>query len=82
MVQAPHGEKTIAVTVRFWTNDIAQDAGMVEPGHCWASGTVYVKQNASHNIGPGEDWVFNSIDDLPNVIGQALAAQGVTVRDD
>src|SRR2546423_13594160 len=44
---ARHGEKTIRVSVKFWTDDIATKEGHVLPGFCWEGGFVNVEARPS-----------------------------------
>lgn len=79
-VTAPHGDKTIALTIRFWTNDIAPK-GKVAPGKCWDSGMVRFKMSSTHGI-EDHDWVpFDNFDDLIPQIKKAAKAAGVKILD-
>ena len=78
--EARQGERTIEVSIRFWTNDIADTSGHIRPGHCWAQGMVSVPVNSSHGIESTESIPFNSIMSLSHVIGQALTNAGVRLH--
>lgn len=79
-VQARHGEKTIEVRLRFWTNDIAETEDHIRPRHCWSSGTVSVPHNDSHGISSGEPQTFNSLMELTSVIEQAMIDAGIRMH--
>ena len=70
--EAKHGEKTIEVKIRFWTNSIAQSKGHIAPKHCWPSGMVTVPANKSHEISSNCPLPFRSLIDIPNVLERAL----------
>lgn len=78
--KAVHGEKTIEVKLRFWTNNIAETEGDIEPGHCWAFGAVIVPKNSSHGIGGGEPVHFGSLMKMAAAIEQAMIDAGITVH--
>jgi hypothetical protein len=44
-IDAPHGDKMIEITIRFWTNDIAEEEGKVLPKHIHNSGMVRLTAN-------------------------------------
>lgn len=67
---AKHGEKTIRVSVKFWTDGIAAKKNHVVPGHCWEGGFVNVEANPTHELKAGQPVPFNTFEDLvPTVIG-------------
>jgi hypothetical protein len=72
--------KTISVTVYFFTDDLADQDGDVIPGHAWAQGQVAVRANATHSIKSGYEVMFNRMADLPAAIEDALIAAGVTLH--
>jgi hypothetical protein len=80
---APVGDRTIQARIYFWTDGIASEGkGYIEPGVAWKSGTVDIKANRAHGIKAQNDPVpFNSLEDLPVAIEQALARAGVVLRD-
>jgi hypothetical protein len=49
-LEASHGDKMIEVTIRFWTNDLAENPDLVVPKHAWSSGVVRITRNPSHGI--------------------------------
>ena len=71
---------TIAVTVYFWTNDIADDPDHVLCKHAWDTGTVRVQANGLHDIAPGRTIAFNHPDNLGEAVQRALAEAGVTLH--
>lgn len=77
---AQHGERTIEISIRFWTNDIAETSGHVLPKHCWPSGTVSVPVNESHGLASSEPHMFNSLMELPGVIENALIASDIRMH--
>ena len=78
-VVAKHGEKMIEVTIRFWTNDLAE-AGMILPKHDWTSGMVDVRKNAAHGLGGHEPLPFQTLMDLPGKIEEVLIREGITLH--
>ncbi len=79
---ATHGEKTIEVRVRFWTNDLAGEKGKIIPKHGWTSGQVFLPSNPSHGITSSEPVMFNSFAELPSKIEELLIASGITLHPD
>jgi hypothetical protein len=80
-VEAAHGSKMLRVSVRFWTDEIADTSGHVVPGHAWASGVVVVESNETHGIRreqKGE--TFNSMAELPLAIEKAIMRAGITLH--
>jgi hypothetical protein len=78
---AKHGERMLEVRVRFWTNDLAPDKGMVWPRHGWTSGMVYMDRNDSHGIVPTDPLPFNSLMELARVIERVLIANRVVLHE-
>ena len=80
---AKHGEKTIEVSLRFWTDDIAETKGRIRPGHCWSAGTVRVPKNDSHGIsGQHPSIPFNSLREITSAIDKAMTEAGITIHTD
>jgi hypothetical protein len=77
-IEAPHGEKTIEVRIRFWTDEIAPNG--VLPKHAWDWGTVRVKPNSSHGIRSIEERHFHSMAELGLVIEQTLVDHGIKLH--
>lgn len=72
MAKAKHGEKMIEVSIRFWTNNLAETKGNILPKHCWSAGTATLRKNGAHGI-PSQDPIkFNTLMELTNAIEQAL----------
>ena len=71
---AEYGDKTIKLTVAFWTNDIARKPGRIVKGEAWDTGFVYVQTNKSHGLtNDGSSHVaFNSISEIPRAVGRVL----------
>ena len=79
---AKHGEKTIELSLRFWTDEISGVKGTILPKHAWASGVVNVVQNASHGIKPADPIPFNSLLELPVAIEKALLRHKIVLHPD
>ena len=79
-LEAAHGERTIEVKIRFWTNDIAGGQGKVLPKHAWAGGVVRMERNASHGIVPGAPLPFHSLLDITSVVEKALIQHGIQLH--
>ena len=78
---AQHGEKTIELRIRFWTDGLGQPKGQVYPKHCCESGQVYAVKNGSHGIAASVDPVmFDDLSELPNVVAKVLSANGITLH--
>lgn len=80
MVYAPYGEKSIQVTVYFWTDDLASTKGEISPGHGWAQGVVQVETNDSHDIHGTRPIPFNRMSELTTKIEEALEHSGVRLH--
>jgi len=79
--KARHGEKTVELTVRFWTNDISKKRGYVVKKECWDSGVVYLKKNRAHGItSDGQPVPFNSLLDLPSKIEEVLISHKIVLH--
>ena len=70
--EAKYGDKTIALTVYFFTNDIATEKDNIVPKHAWTSGEVVLKSNPSHGIKTGPKSHFHSLLGLPQAIEEVL----------
>jgi hypothetical protein len=71
----------LRVSVRFWTDDIAETPGHVVPGHAWAGGVVVVESNATHGIRREQQGAtFNSMAELPMAIEKAIMRAGLTLH--
>jgi hypothetical protein len=79
-LEAKQGEKMIEIKLRFWTNNIAPDAGRVLQKHAWAAGVVRIERNQSHDIKPGKPLPFHSLLDLGAVVEKMLIEQGITLH--
>jgi hypothetical protein len=78
--EAKHGEKMIEVKVRFWTDEIASDAGKVLPKHAWTSGVVRIESNKSHGLTNQNPVPFNSLLELGYAIEKVLLNHGITLH--
>lgn len=74
------GERTIAVTIRFWTNNIADGKGKIEPRNAWTSGTVRAEPNKPHGIRSRQDVKFHSLLTLTAAIEKVLIQNGITLH--
>jgi hypothetical protein len=77
--QAAHGNKTIELKVRFWTDDLA-DGKRIRPKHAWTSGVVLLAANPAHGIKGGRPKPFNSLLDIGSVIERALTEQAIQLH--
>ncbi|MEK6806629.1 MAG: hypothetical protein AABY95_08270 [Pseudomonadota bacterium] len=78
--EALHGERMIEVKLRFWTNDIAGEAGKIRRKHAWSGGVVRIESNPSHGIVPGKPKPFHSLLDVGAVIEELLIEQGIVLH--
>ena len=76
---AKHGEKTIRVSVKFWTDDMATKAGHVPPGFCWEGGFVNVEANPTQGLKASQLVPFNTLDELVPILISALDDAGVKI---
>ncbi len=77
---AKQGEKTIEVTIRFFTDEIADKADLIIPKHAWDSGMIYMCRNKTHGIKNKSPKPFNSILDLTSVLSNVLMQHGITLH--
>lgn len=75
----PHGERTIEVTLRFWTDRIADKEGHVIPGFCWEGCFVSVPSQPSHGIKTTAPMMSNHFGELVSTVQAALDEAGVKV---
>jgi hypothetical protein len=47
-IEAPHGDKTVEITIRFWTDQIAEEKGKLLPKHINNSGVIRMSTNKTH----------------------------------
>lgn len=73
------GNKTIAVTVYFFTDDLTEDPAQTTP-RAWAQGQVAVQANGRHGLKSGSQVMFNRMAELPGAVEDALTDAGVTLR--
>jgi len=68
------------VSLRFWTNDLAESKDKIKPKHAWSSGVVRMQGNESHGIVPGNPKPFHSLLDVGAVIEAVLISHGVILH--
>jgi hypothetical protein len=78
--EAKHGQRMIEIKLRFWTNDIAEEAGQIVPKHAWSSGVVRIESNKAHGIVPGAPRPFHSLLDVGAVVEKLLIDQGIVLH--
>jgi len=76
---AKQGEKTIRVSLKFWTDGIASGDGHVVPGYCWEGGFANVESNKTHDLKAGQPVPFNTLDELVPTLVSILDSAGVKV---
>ncbi|MDP1769704.1 MAG: hypothetical protein Q8L74_13015 [Nitrospirota bacterium] len=77
---APHGQKMIEVTIRFWTNNISQKPGHVVKKECWDYGVVYMPKNSAHRIPSAPPVPFHSLLELLPKIEKLFIAHKVKLH--
>lgn len=77
---AEHGEKTIRITIRFWTNNISKKPGYVVKKECWDKGVVNVGTNKAHGLKMGKPIHFNSFMDIPSKIARLLKMHNIKLH--
>ncbi|HEY3812785.1 MAG TPA: hypothetical protein VGL66_06130 [Caulobacteraceae bacterium] len=80
VTEASHGQKMIELKVRFWTNDIAGEAGKIVPKHAWAAGIVRIESNEAHGIKARDPAPFNSLPELAAVVERVLIDHGIKLH--
>jgi hypothetical protein len=78
-VRARHGDKTFELTIRFFTDDIAEE-GKIMPKHGWTNGAVRMSSNPLHRLKPKGGRPFNSLMELPGVIEKVLIENGIVLH--
>jgi hypothetical protein len=78
--EATQGEKMIEIKLRFWTNDIAEEAGKIIPKNAWTAGVVRIERNKSHGIVPSSPLPFHSLLDIGAVIEKVLIEHEVVLH--
>jgi hypothetical protein len=78
-VKALFSKRMIEVRVRFWTDGITLPKGFIIQKHAWASGTVRMQANESHQITTRRALAFGSLMELPGVIERVLIGHGIVL---
>jgi hypothetical protein len=79
-IEAPYGTKTLEITIKFWTDGLAETEDKILPKHMHNSGTIRLAANKTHGI-PGEKPTpFGSITELPAKIEQLLEHHKIVVH--
>ncbi len=63
--------KTIGITIRFFTNDLPEHVGKNKLVPFWTSGNVHLEANPTKGIKP-QDVLFHYIDDIPRAIREVM----------
>jgi len=79
-VEAPHGTKMVEITIKFWTDGLAETEDKVLPKHMHNSGNIRLAANKTHGIAAEKPTVFNSITELPAKIEELLAHHKIVVH--
>jgi hypothetical protein len=79
-VVAKQGEKTIILTVGFFTNKLA-GKGKILPRHCSANGAIQVRRNKAHDISPRKNGQpFHSLLEIGPAIEKILKEHGIVLH--
>jgi hypothetical protein len=74
--------KTLAIKLRFWTNDLP---GRVGRDHkqipCWTCGVAIIEANKTKGIHSDAE-VFNSIGDIPGTISELMRRAKIALVED
>jgi hypothetical protein len=74
-------ERTIRLTVTFYTNRISKKSGYVVERAAWDTGTVVPHTNEAHRIAPRRPVAhFNSLAEIPLAIEKCLIAHGLKLK--
>jgi hypothetical protein len=79
-IKADKGEKSFAVSVIFWTNDLTENEGEQIAKHAWTAGVVRVQANSAHGLRAQQPTPFHSLLELPAAIEQTLVKAGVKLH--
>jgi hypothetical protein len=79
-IEAPHGDKTVEITIRFWTDQLADEKGKLLPKHINNSGKIRMSANKTHGIPSEEAMIFDSITELPAKIEELLEHHKIVVH--
>jgi hypothetical protein len=74
MAKSTNTNKTIEVSVRFFTNKLSRK------GEGWTSGTVSMVASPVHGITSPKARIFNSLLQLPAVIEKTLKEHGIKLH--
>jgi hypothetical protein len=78
--KAQAGDRTLKLSVVFFTDKLAQGNGRVRPKHAWAAGMVALAANPSHGVAGGRSVPFQSLLDLPAAIEKVLIKRGIRLH--
>ena len=71
----------VQVVLDFWTDGIAPEGkGYIVPKVAWDYGAVNVRAKKAHGIKSTEAVLFNSLDDLTDVVRTAIDQAGITLK--
>lgn len=76
----PTDNKTIQISIKLWTDEIAETKGQVDPKHAWDFGVVTLPVNTRHDIKSSDPVTFNSWAELPAAIEKLLVREGVRLH--
>lgn len=68
--------KTISLTVYFFTNDLPRRVGDKTP--FWPNGSIHLKANKTKGL-KSQEAIFNSIENIPEVIKSVLSKGNLVV---
>ena len=68
--------KTIGITLRFWTNDLEVKREGKKVNSCWDSGMCYIEANKEKGI-KACCVPFNNFTEIPNAINKAIKKQKI-----
>lgn len=72
-----HQSRMVELRICLWTDNLAVGGRKNQPKHAWTSGVVQLGVNRPHGIESSEPAPFNALEDIPSVLEQLLASQGV-----
>jgi hypothetical protein len=71
--------KMISIEIKFWTNDINPDGGVM-PKHAWDAGMIKLHMNDRHGIPSTPTKPFHSLMQINNVIEDLLIENGIKLH--
>ena len=74
--------KTLGITLRFWTNHLPECVGRAHNQiPCWSAGVVIMEANKTKGI-PADSEIFNYIEDIPRAVKEVIKRAKIVLVED